>query len=106
VGEVYGHDVAEALTALLSVPDPLEDETTEEIQEAFDKLDWKLSGIGEVVGWDADIQGVQLHLLAHEPQRVIPLVIEALRALDAPRPWKLVATDPATSATLYERSLP
>jgi hypothetical protein len=98
--------VAEALTAFLSIPDPLGDETEEAIQEAFDDLDGRLSGIGEVVGWDADSKGLQLHLLADEPQRVIPLLIEAVQALDMPPPSKLVATDPATGATLYERSLP
>jgi hypothetical protein len=98
--------MAEALTAFLSIPDPLGDETEEAIEEAFDNLDWRLSGIGEVVGWDADSKGLQLHLLADEPQRVIPLLIEVLHALDVPPPWKLVATDRATGATLYERSLP
>jgi hypothetical protein len=99
--------VAEALTAFLAIPDPLGDETQEEaIEEAFGNLDWRLSGIGEVVGWDADIDGLQLHLLAEEPQRVIPLLLEALHALDVPRASKLVATDPATGAILYERSLP
>jgi hypothetical protein len=97
--------VAEALTAFLSIPDALGDEE-EAIRAAFDNLDWKLSGIGEIVGWDADVNGVQLHLLAHEPQRVIPLLVEALHALDLPRPSKLVAADPASGATLYERSLP
>lgn len=56
-GKTCGHDVAEALTALLSIPDPLGDETKEAIEEAFDELDGKLSAIGEVVGWDADIEG-------------------------------------------------
>jgi hypothetical protein len=105
-GKAYGHHVAEGLTALLSIPDPLRDEKKEAIEEAFDELDWKLSGVGEVVGWDADVEGVQLHLLANEPQRVIPLLIDALHALDVPRPWKLVATDTATGAALYERDLP
>jgi hypothetical protein len=106
VGKPYGHDVAEALTAFLSIPDPLGDETREAIQEGFDNLDWRLSGIGEVVGWDADVEGLQLHLLADEPRRVIPLLIEALHALDVAPTSKLVATDPATGAILYERSLP
>ena len=97
--------MAEALTAFLSIRDALGDEE-EAIRAAFDNLGWKLSGIGEVVGWDADVDGVQLHLLADEPQRVIPLVMETLHALDVPPPSKLVATDPATGATLYERSLP
>jgi hypothetical protein len=98
--------VAQALTAFLSVPDPLGDETEEAIQAAFDNLDWRLTGIGEAVGWDADVKGLEMHLLADEPQRVIPLLIEALQALDVLPPSKLVATDPATGATLYERSLP
>jgi hypothetical protein len=99
--------VAEALTVFLSIPDPpLGDRTEEVIQEAFDNLDWRVSGIGEVVGWDADVKGVQLQLLADEPQRVIPFLIEALHALDVRPPSKLVAADPATGATLYERSLP
>jgi hypothetical protein len=106
VGKAYGHDVAEALTAFLSIPDPLGDETDEATKEAFDNLDGRLTGIGEVVGWDADVKGLQLHLLADEPQRVIPLLIEALHALDVPPPSKLVVTDPATGAILYERSLP
>jgi hypothetical protein len=97
--------VAEALTAFLSIPAPLGDETEEAIEEAFDELDWRLSGIGEVVGWDVDVKALQLHLMADEPPRVIPLLIEALRALEVPPPWKLVATNPATGATLYERSL-
>jgi hypothetical protein len=99
-------NVAEALTAFLCIHDPLGDETKQAIEEAFDNLDWRLGGIGEVVGWDADATGVQLQLLADEPQRVIPLLIEALRPLDVPPPSRLVATDPATGATLYERSLP
>jgi hypothetical protein len=98
--------VAEALTAFLSIPDPLGGETDEAIHDAFDELDRRLSGIGEVVGWDADVEGVQLYLLADEPPRVIRLLIEALRALDVAPPSRLVATDPATGATLYERSLP
>ena len=106
VENTYRHHVAEDLTALLSIPDPLRDEKKEAIEEAFDELDWRLSGIGEVVGWDAAVEGVQLHLLANEPQRVIPVLIEALHALDVPRPWKLVATDTATGAALYERHLP
>jgi hypothetical protein len=61
--------VAEALTAFLSIPDPLGDETKDAIQEAFDDLDWRLSGLGEFVGSDADVNGVELHLLADEPQR-------------------------------------
>ena len=96
--------MVEALTAFLSIPDALGD-GEEAIRAAFDNLDWKLSGIGEVVGWDADVNGVQLHMLADEPQRVIPLVMETLHALDVPPPSKLVATDPATGATLYARSL-
>jgi hypothetical protein len=98
--------VAEALTAFLFIPDPLGDETKDVLEEAFDSLDWRLSGIGEVVGWDADVNGLQLHLLADEPQRVIQLLIEALYALDVPPPTKLVATNPATGSTLYERFLP
>ena len=104
--KAYGHDVAEALTASLSIPDPLGDETEQAVQEAFDNLDGRLSGIGEVVGWDADVRGLQLHLLADEPRRVVPLLIEALQAFGVPGPWKLVATDPATGGTLYERSVP
>jgi hypothetical protein len=98
--------MAEALTAFLSIPAPLGDETAEAIEKAFDELDWRLSGIGEVVGWDTDVKALQLHVLADDPTRVIPLLIEALHALDVPQPSKLVATDPATGAILYERSLP
>jgi hypothetical protein len=98
--------VAEALTAFLSIPGALGDETRKAIQQAFGHLDWRLSGIGEVVGWDAEANGLELHLLADEPQRVIPLLMEALDALDVAPTSKLVATDPATGATLYERSLP
>jgi hypothetical protein len=66
VGKPYGHDVAEALTAFLSIPDPLGDETREAIQEGFDNLDWRLSaprrkfrgvegvasGLTNVMAWD------------------------------------------------------
>jgi hypothetical protein len=64
-----------------------------------------LGGIGEVVGWDANAEGVQLHLLADEPERVFAVLIETLHTLDVQQPSTLVASDPASGATLYERSL-
>lgn len=97
--------MAEALTVFLSIQDPLGDETEGAIEEAFGDLEVSSGGIGEVVGWDADADGVQLHLLADDPERVIALVVETLHRLDVQPPSKLVATDPTTGATLYERSL-
>jgi hypothetical protein len=97
--------VAEALTAFLAIQDPLSDETDEAITTAFEDLELTLGGIGEVVGWDAAADGVQLHLLADEPERVTPLLIQTLRTLDVQPPSKLVAMDPASGATLYERSI-
>jgi hypothetical protein len=98
--------MAEALLVFLTVEDPLGDETENAIEEAFGDLDWRLGGIGEVVGWDAAAEGLQLHLMAEEPERVIAVLAETLRALDVRPPSKLVASDPASGETLYERSLP
>ena len=70
--------MAEALTAFLSIQNPLGDETEDAIQEAFDDLEVSLGGVGELVGWDADADGVQLHLLADAPERVIALVVGTL----------------------------
>jgi hypothetical protein len=97
--------VAEALTIFMTVQDPLGDETENAIEEAFDDLEVRIGGIGEVVGWDADADGLQLHLVAEEPERVIALLSETLHALDAKPPSKLVASDLASGDTLYERSL-
>ena len=97
--------MAEALTIFLTIEDPLGDETENAVEEAFDDLDVRLGGIGEVVGWDAAAEGLQLHLLAEEPERVIAELPETLHALDVQPPSKLVASDPASGDTLYERSL-
>jgi len=97
--------VAEALTVLLSIQDPLDDETEEAIEEAFDDLGVDLGGIGEVVGWDADADGVQLHLMADEPERVIAVLVDALPRLQVQPPSRLIASDPTSGATLYERPL-
>jgi hypothetical protein len=48
---------------------------------------------------------VRLHLEADEPERVIAVLVETLRRLDVRPPSKLVASDPMTGETLYERSL-
>lgn len=93
------------MTAFLSILDPLGDETERAIDEAFYDLEVRLGGIGEVVGWDAYADGVQLHLSADEPERVIAVLIETLQALDVRPPSKLVASDRASGAILYERSL-
>lgn len=93
------------LTAFLSIQDPLDVETEDAIEEAFSDLEVSLGGVGEVVGWDADADGVQLHLLADEPECVIAILVETLHTLDLQPPSKLVASDPTNGATLYERSL-
>jgi hypothetical protein len=36
--------------------------TENAVEEAFDDLELRLGGIGEVVGWDAGAEGIQLHL--------------------------------------------
>ena len=98
--------MAEALTVFLTVEDPLGDETENAFEEGFDDLDLQLSGIGEVVGWDASADGLQLHLMAAEPERVIAVLTETLHALDVVQPpSRLVSSDPASGHTLYERSL-
>jgi hypothetical protein len=97
--------VAEVLTAFVSISQPLEEETDEAMTAAFEDLEVGLGGIGEVIGWDAAADGVQLHVLADEPKRVIALMIGTLRTLDVQPPTRLVASDPASGATLYERSL-
>ena len=97
--------MAETLTVFLSIQDPLGDETEEALEEAFVDLEVDLGGIGEVEGWDADADGVVLHLLADEPERVIALLVATLHALDVQPPSKLVASDPTNGSTLYERSL-
>ena len=97
--------MAEALTAFLSIQDPLGDETEAAIEDAFGDLEVNLGGIGEVVGWDADAEGVQLHLLADEPERVIAVLVDTLHRLDVQPPSPLVASDPTTGTRLYERSL-
>lgn len=86
--------------------DALADDTTEAVDEAFENLDADLMGIGEVVGWDADLEGVQLHVWAEEPERVIAIILAALRTLGTKPPWRLVAADPKTGTILYERALP
>jgi hypothetical protein len=97
--------VAEAMTAFLSISDPLTDETEEELDEVLGELEVDVGGIGEVVGWDVDAEGVRLHLEADEPERVIAVLVETLRRLDVRPPSKLVASDPMSGETLYERSL-
>lgn len=97
--------MAEALTVFLSIQDPLDDATEDALEEAFVDLEVNLGGVGELMGWDADADGVQLHLLADEPERVIAILLETLRTLDVRPPSKLVASDPTNGATLYERSL-
>jgi hypothetical protein len=97
--------VAEALTAFLSIEDPLHDETEDALEEAFGDLEVNVGGIGELVGWDVDADGVQVHLLADEPERVIAVLVETLHALGARPPTKLVASDPASGTPLYERWL-
>jgi hypothetical protein len=47
----YRPRMAEALTVFLTVQHPLGDETENAFEEAFDDLDLRLGGIGEVVGW-------------------------------------------------------
>jgi hypothetical protein len=64
--------VAEALTAFLSIFDPLADRTEAALDDVFG---------------------------------VIAVLVETLRRLDVRSPSKLVASDPATGAKLYERSL-
>ena len=97
--------MTEALTAFLSIEDPLLDETEEALEEALGDLEVDVGGIGELVGWDVDADGVQVHLLAEEPERVIAVLAEALPALGARPPTKLVASDPASGAALYKRLL-
>ena len=97
--------MAEALTAFLSIQDPLDDGTEDAIEEAFDDLGVSLGGIGEIVGWDADAEGVQLHLVADEPEPVIALLVDTLHRLRVQPPSRLVASDPTNGARLYERSL-
>ena len=45
-------------------------------------------------------------MLADPPDRVIPLLVATLEALGAQPPSRLVASDPETGDTLYERALP
>jgi len=97
--------VTEALTTFLSIQDPLDDETEDALEDTFGDLEVSLGGIGELVGWDADADGVRLHLLADEPERVIALLVETLRTLQVEPPSRLVASDPDDGTTLYERSL-
>jgi hypothetical protein len=97
--------VAEALTAFLSTQDPLHDETEDALDEAFSDLEVNLSGVGELEGWDVDADGVQLHLLADEPERAIAILVETLHRLDVQPPSRLVASDPTNGTTLYERYL-
>jgi uncharacterized protein YuzE len=95
--------VAEALTAYLSIADPLADETGDELDDVFGDLEVDLGGIGEVIGWDVHADGARLHLAAEEPARVIAVLVPALRKLPVASPWRLVASDPETSEELYER---
>jgi hypothetical protein len=97
--------VSEALTAFLSIENPLHDETEAAIEAAFDDLEVSLGGIGELVGWDADADRVELRLVADEPERVIALLVETLRTVDVQPPSRLVASDPANGTKLYERNL-
>ena len=97
--------MTEALTTFLSIQDPLADEIEDALEAAFGDLEVSLGGIGELVGWDVDADGVQLHVLADEPERVIALLVETLRALEVQSPSKLVASDPDDGTTLYERAL-
>jgi hypothetical protein len=96
----------EQLTAFLTLEDPLSDETEAAIEAAYADLEVDVGGIGEAFGWDADGDGVQLHLLAEEPERVIAVLAGTIAALGARPPARVVATDPATGVTLYERELP
>jgi hypothetical protein len=98
--------VAEAFTLFLEITDALADEREEALGEVFDDLNRNLMGIGEVVGWDADATGVQLLLLAEQPERVFATTVAKLRTLGAKPPWRLVAVDPVTGTTLYKRFLP
>jgi hypothetical protein len=97
--------VAEALIAFLSIPDPLADETEDELDEVFGDLEVDVGGIGEVTGWCVDADGVRLFLAAQEPARVIRALIETVRRLDVRPPSKLVANDPDSGAKLYEQTL-
>jgi hypothetical protein len=97
--------VTEALTAFLSIPDPLADETEDALDEVFGDLEVDLGGIGEVIGWDANADRVRLALRADEPERVIAVLVATLRRLDVRPPSRLVASDATTGATVYERSL-
>jgi hypothetical protein len=102
----YVDGVAEALTLFMGITDALADGRMDALEEVFDHLEASLMGIGEVIGWDADSAGVQLHVSAEEPERVISTMVADLRTLDAERPWRLVAADPETGTILYERFLP
>jgi hypothetical protein len=93
--------VSEVLTAFLSVALPF----NEEVDEVFQRLDGKLGGIGQMIGWDASPEELRLHVLADEPERAIALLAETLRELPVQPPTKLVARDPDSGAPLYERSL-
>jgi hypothetical protein len=97
--------MAEDLTVFLTVEDPLDDETEDAVDEAFGALEVRLGGIGEAVGWDLSAEGVQLHVIGWEPERVIAELTQTLHALGAQPPSKLVACDRASGDTLYERSL-
>jgi hypothetical protein len=71
--------VAEALTLLLTMTDALAEDTEAALDTAFEDLDASLMGIGEVVGWDTDSNGVQLHASAEEPERVITTIVASMR---------------------------
>ena len=74
-----------------SIRDPLDDAIEDAIEEDFDELEVNLGGIGEIVGWDADADGVQLH--SDEPERVIALLVDTLHRLPVQTPSRLISGD-------------